>query len=172
QAQVFKELIECSTRLVCMSEKGRHILSEIHGVPNEKIAVIPHGIPDVPFIDPAFHKDQFGVSGRPVLLTFGLLSPGKGIEHAIEALPAIVRRHPQVVYLILGATHPNLVREQGETYRLSLERLAQKLGVAENVMFVNRYVTSEELNDYIGAADIYLTPYLNEAQITSGTLAY
>ncbi len=172
QRQVFQELVSLSTKVVTMTEHGAEMLREIYGVVPEKIAVVPHGIPDVPFLDPNFHKDQFGVAGRPVLLTFGLLSPGKGIEYAIQALPEIVARHPKVVYIILGATHPNLVRDQGETYRLQLERLARDLGVEDHVMFVNRYVDNRELNDFIGAADIYITPYLNEAQITSGTLAY
>lgn len=172
QRRVFLELIDCATRLVCMSRKGRELLGSIYQVPEGKVAVIAHGIPDVPLVDPDSHKEQFDVAGRQVLLTFGLLSPGKGIEYAIEALPAIAGRHPQVVYIILGATHPNLVRDQGETYRLSLARLARRLGVADNVMFVNRYVDDSELHEYIAAADIYLTPYLNEAQITSGTLAY
>ncbi len=172
QSKVFAELLSHSDRLVTMTERGRNMLQSLYGVAPEKIVVIPHGIPDMPFVDPNFYKDQFGLVGRPVLLTFGLLSPGKGIEHAIQALPAIVERHPAVVYIILGATHPNLVREQGETYRLSLERMVRKLGVENHVMFVNRYVTTRELCEFIGAADIYLTPYLNEAQITSGTLAY
>src|SRR4029077_16762044 len=112
----------------------------LYGIPSEKIDVIPHGIPDVPFIDPNFHKDQFGVEGRQVLLTFGLLSPNKGIENVLNALPDIVAEFPNVVYIILGATHPNLVREQGETYRLRLERLAQKNGVSSHVIFFNRFV--------------------------------
>ncbi len=172
QRKVFHELAQASTRLVVMTAKGASMLREIYQTPPEKIAVIPHGIPDVPFVDPNFYKDKFGVAGRPVILTFGLLSPGKGIEYGISALPEIVRRHPDAVYIILGATHPNLVRAEGETYRLSLERLAKKLGVERNVMLVNRYVDNRTLTEYIGAADIYLTPYLNEAQITSGTLAY
>lgn len=172
QKRAMAELIECSSKLVVMTQRGAVMLREIYDVPAEQIAVIPHGIPDVPFVDPGFYKDQFGVRGRPVLLTFGLLSPGKGIEYAIQALPAIVQSHPDVVYIVLGATHPNLVRHNGETYRLSLERLAKELGVEANVMFVNRYVDHRELCEFIGAADIYLTPYLNESQITSGTLAY
>ena len=126
----------------------------------------------MPFVDPNFFKDQFGVEGKTVLLTFGLLSPNKGIEYAIEALPQILERHPEVVYIVLGATHPNLLAREGETYRLRLERLAEARGVKSNVIFYNRYVTLEELQEFIGAADIYLTPYLNEAQITSGTLSY
>ncbi|MCX7868445.1 MAG: glycosyltransferase family 4 protein [Terrimicrobiaceae bacterium] len=172
QLRAFRQVLELSTKVVVMTSHGAGMLREIYGAPEKKIAVIPHGIPDVPFEDPNFYKDQFGVEGRPVLLTFGLLSPGKGIEYALRALPAIAARHPSVVYIILGATHPNLLREQGETYRLSLERLARELGVEDHVMFVNRYVSSQELREYIGAADIYLTPYLNEAQITSGTLVY
>ena len=172
QARVFQELINYSDRLVVMTERGRSMLEQIYNAPKTKISVIPHGIPDMPFVDPNFYKDQFGLVGRTVLLTFGLISPGKGLEFAIEALPAIVEKNPSAVYIILGATHPNLVKEQGETYRLSLERLVHKLGMDDHVMFVNRYVTTQELCEFIGAADIYLTPYLNEAQITSGTLAY
>src|SRR5208283_2173283 len=147
-------------------------LEEIYGIAREKIDVIPHGIPDIPFIDPNFNKDQFGVEGKIVLLTFGLLSPNKGIEHVLNALPAILAEHPNVVYIVLGATHPNELREQGEAYRLGLERLAKKNKVQKNVIFYNRFVDLEELKEFLGAADIYITPYLNEAQITSGTLAY
>src|SRR5208337_5568166 len=114
----------------------------------------------------------FGVEGRTVLLTFGLLSPNKGIEHVLNALPQILAEFPNVVYIVLGATHPNELREQGETYRLSLERLAKRNKVQKNVIFYNRFVALDELEEFIGAADLYITPYLNEAQITSGTLAY
>lgn len=154
QRRVMEELIGQSDALVVMTERGRNILEQAYRAPADKISVIPHGIPDVPFVDPNFYKDQFGVAGRPMMLTFGLLSPGKGIEYGIQALPAIVAKHPDLVYVILGATHPNLVRAEGETYRLSLERLAQSLGVANNVMFVNRYVDDPQLIEYIGAADI------------------
>jgi len=172
QRKVMDELIQRSDRLVVMARKGAEILRETYGVPEAKIDVIPHGIPDIPFADSEFYKAQFGVEGRMVLLTFGLLGPGKGIEHAIEALPEIVRRHPNVVYLILGATHPHLVAREGESYRLGLERLAEERGVKDHVIFYNRFVSLEDLTEFIGATDIYLTPYLNEAQITSGTLAY
>src|SRR4029450_8796095 len=168
QRKVMAELHERSDRFVVMTERGCEFLREIYGVPKEKMDLIPHGIPDIPFIDPNFYKDQFGVEGRTVLLTFGLIGPGKGIEYAIEALPQIVERHPEVVYIILGATHPNLLAHEGERYRLSLERLAETCGVKQHVIFYNRYVTLEELKDFIGAADIYVTPYLNESQITSG----
>jgi len=172
QLRVMKELVRLSSRVIVMAERGRDFLLEVYGTEEEKIDVIPHGIPDVPFVDPNFFKDQFGVEGKQVLLTFGLLSPNKGIGSMIEALPAIAADFPDVVYMILGATHPNLIREQGETYRIGLERLAKKLGVQKNVLFFNRFVGAEELTEFIGAADIYVTPYLNEAQITSGTLAY
>lgn len=172
QRRVLGEIARLSARLVVMSERGAEFLRDIYNVPAEQIDVIPHGIPDMPFADPNYHKDQFGVEGRQVLLTFGLLSPNKGIEVVLNALPEIVAEFPDVVYIILGATHPNLVRDQGETYRLSLERLAQKNGVSRNVLFFNRFVGLDELTEFIGATDIYITPYLNEAQVTSGTLAY
>ncbi len=172
QRQVMAELARRSERLVVMTQKAVGFLRDIYGVPAEKIDVIPHGIPDTTFIDPNSRKDQFGVLGRTVLLTFGLLSPSKGIEYVIDALPRIREAHPDVVYLVLGATHPNLRAREGENYRLQLERLVEARGVKENVIFYNRFVSISELNEFIAAADIYVTPYLNEAQITSGTLAY
>lgn len=172
QRRVMQELIARSTRLVVMSERGRQMLQEIYQAPPTKLDLIAHGIPDIPFVDPNYYKDQFGVEGRVVLLTFGLLSPNKGIQHVLDALPAILAEFPAVVYIVLGATHPNELREQGEVYRLGLERLAKKNKVQKNVIFYNRFVELEELKEFIGAADLYITPYLNEAQITSGTLAY
>jgi glycosyltransferase involved in cell wall biosynthesis len=172
QRRVMRELVSRSTRLVVMTERGRQMLQEIYQAPPAKIDLIPHGIPDIPFVDPNFYKDQFGVEGRLVLLTFGLLSPNKGIEHVLNALPDIVAEFPNIVYIVLGATHPHLMRECGETYRLSLERLAKKNKVQKHVIFYNRFVEIEELKEFIGAADLYVTPYLNEAQVTSGTLAY
>ncbi len=172
QRQVMDELIRLSDRLVVMACKGAEILRETYAAPDSKVDVIPHGIPDVPFAASDPFKDQFSVAGKSVLLTFGLLGPGKGIEHAIRAMPEIIRRHPQTVYLILGATHPNLIAREGEKYRTSLEHLAEDLGVGEQVVFYNRFVSNDDLKGFIGAADIYITPYLNEAQITSGALAY
>jgi len=172
QRKVMEELVRRSDRVVVMAQKGAEILRETYGVPEAKVDIIAHGIPDIPFIDSSFYKAQFGVEGRMVLLTFGLLGPGKGIEYVIEALPEIVKRHPNVVYLVLGATHPHLVARDGESYRLSLKRLAEDRGVKEHVIFYNRFVSLEDLKDFIGVTDVYLTPYLNEAQITSGTLAY
>lgn len=172
QRQVMNELLKRSDRIVVMAQKGAEILRDTYGVAAAKVDIISHGIPDIPLMDSRIYKEQFGVEGRTVLLTFGLLGPGKGIEHAIEALPEIVRHHPDVVYLILGATHPHLVAREGERYRLSLERLAESRGVKEHVIFYNQFVSIEDLKEFIGATDIYVTPYLNEAQITSGTLAY
>ena len=172
QRRVMKELVARSTRIVVMAERGRAMLQEVFQAPPNKIDVIPHGIPNIPFVDPNYYKDQFGVEGRKVLLTFGLLSPNKGIEYVLNALPRILAEFPDVVYIVLGATHPNELREQGETYRLGLNRLAKKNKVQKNVIFYNRFVELDELKEFIGAADIYITPYLNEAQITSGTLAY
>lgn len=172
QMKVMKGLIALSDRLVVMAHKGVEILTETYGVPEEKIDLIPHGIPDVEFMESAAFKEQFGVQGKRVLLTFGLIGPGKGIEHVIEALPEIVKKHPDVIYLVLGATHPNLLAHEGEKYRISLERRAAELGMEKHIIFHNRYVTLDDLKEFIGAADIYLTPYLNVAQVTSGTLAY
>jgi glycosyltransferase involved in cell wall biosynthesis len=172
QRRVMRDLIRLSARLVVMSERGREFLRDVYQAPEAKIDLIPHGIPDLPFADPNFFKDEFGVAGKRVLLTFGLLSPNKGIEFGLRALPGIIREFPNVVYIVLGQTHPNLLRDEGEAYRLSLQRLAKDLGVQKHVVFFNRFVELEELMRFIGAADIYLTPYLTESQITSGTLAY
>jgi glycosyltransferase involved in cell wall biosynthesis len=172
QRRVMLELIARSARLVVMTERGLQMLRDVYQAPPGKIDLIPHGIPDMPFIDPNYYKDQFGVEGRVVLLTFGLLSPNKGIEHVLNALPHILSEFSDVVYIVLGATHPNELNERGEAYRLSLEILAKKNKIEKNVIFYNRFVELEELKEFIGAADLYITPYLNEAQITSGTLAY
>jgi glycosyltransferase involved in cell wall biosynthesis len=172
QRQVLTDLAGLSARIVVMTERARTFLREIYGIPEPKIDLIAHGIPDTPFVDPDPYKDQFGVGGRPVALTFGLLSPNKGIEYMLRAVPEILGSFPDFVYLVLGATHPALVREQGERYRLSLERLARNLGIGNNVIFYNRFVELKELTEFIRAADVYVTPYLNPAQITSGTLAY
>jgi glycosyltransferase involved in cell wall biosynthesis len=172
QRRVLEEIISLSDRVVVMSELGAKFLQSIYHVPEEKIDLIPHGIPDVPFVDPSFHKDLFGVEGKSVLLSFGLLSANKGIENVIEALPTILEKYPNVVYIVVGATHPHVIQNEGETYRLSLQWLAHEKGVEANVIFYNRFVSLEELVQFISASDIYITPYLDAAQITSGTLAY
>jgi glycosyltransferase involved in cell wall biosynthesis len=172
QRRVLKEVAALSDRLVVMSARGVEFLQEVYSIDPGKIDLIPHGVPDVPFVDPSFHKDLFGVEGKMVLLSFGLLSANKGIENVIAALPNILARHPNVVYIILGATHPHVLRNEGETYRLSLQWLAQEKGVEGQVIFYDRFVSLEELIQFISVADIYITPYLDAAQITSGTLAY
>jgi len=172
QRRVLQEIAALSDRVVVMSQRGVEFLQDIYQVPAEKIDLIPHGIPDISFIDPSFHKDLFGVEGKSVLLSFGLLSANKGIENVIAALPAILVKHPNVVYLVVGATHPHVLRAEGEPYRLSLQWMAREKGVEANVIFHNRFVELDELVKFISAADIYITPYLDAAQITSGTLAY
>jgi len=172
QKRVLKEIALLSDRVVVMSERGRADLQEAFDVAPDKIDMIPHGIPDLPFVDPSFHKDVFGVEGKIVLLSFGLLSANKGVENVIAALPEILAAFPNVVYMIVGATHPHVKRHEGETYRLSLQLMAHEKDVEENVIFYNRFVSLEELIEFIGVADIYITPYLNPAQSTSGVLAY
>ena len=172
QRLVLEKVAALSDRVVVMSERGREFLQDIYKIPHSKIDMIHHGIPDVPFVDPSYHKDTFGVEGKIVLLSFGLLSPSKGFEYVVSALPSILEKYPNVVYIILGETHPNVKLQDGESYRLSLHRLAQEKAVESQVIFYNQFVSLEELNQFIGAADIYITPYINQAQITSGTLAY
>ena len=169
---VMCKLSELSDKLVVMSRKASDFLKEIYAVPEEKIVFIHHGIPDTPFIDPSFNKDKFGVEGKKVLLTFGLLSPNKGIEIVLQALPAVIKKHPEAAYIILGATHPHILKFHGDAYRIMLQQLVRKLGIGEHVIFQNRFVELKELCEFLGIADIYVTPYLDEAQITSGTLAY
>jgi len=169
---IIEQLANLSDRLVVMSERSIDFLRDIYEVDAEKIALIPHGIPDVHLADSSTYKDKFGLSDKKVLLTVGLLSPGKGIETAIHALPEIVKSHPDVIYLIVGSTHPHLQAIQGEDYRIGLHLLAKELGVEDHVQYYEHFVDDEELLKYIGAADIYLTPYLNQEQIISGALIY
>jgi glycosyltransferase involved in cell wall biosynthesis len=170
QRRAMNEIARLSRRLVVMSAHGAALLHNVHGVPEHKIDIIPHGIPSVPFARRS--KKELGIEGESVILTFGLLSPDKGIEHVIDALPAILARHPDTVYVVLGATHPHIKERYGESYRESLERRAQGLGVESSMIFHNRFVSRGELVKFLSAADIYVTPYLNPEQSTSGTLAY
>ena len=169
---IIMQLSEFSDRLVVMSERSVEFLRDIYQIPEEKIVLIHHGIPDVPFVEADAYKDKFGVSDKKIILTFGLLSPDKGIEMVIDALPEIVKAHPQVIYMVVGATHPHLKMEQGEDYRNSLYLRAKELGVSDYIVFHDRFVADEDLLEFVCAADIYVTPYTNEAQIISGTLAY
>jgi glycosyltransferase involved in cell wall biosynthesis len=171
QRSVLEEITRLSDRVVVMSEQAAEFLREVYAVPDSKIDIIPHGVPDFQFMDPNYFKDRFGTEGKSVLLTFGLLSPNKGIENVIRALPAILAKHPNVVYIVSGATHPHIRRREGERYRKELQALAKLLGIAAHVMLLNRFVSAEELVEHVGAADIYITPYRQEAQIVSGTLA-
>ena len=170
QRRAMDEITQLSERLVVMSAHGAALLRNVHGVPEHKIDVIPHGIPSVPFA--GRHKNRLGVEGKSMILTFGLLSPDKGIEHVVDALPAILARYPDTVYIVLGATHPHIKERDGEIYRESLERRAQTLGVDSNMIFHNRFVSRRELTEFLSAADIDVTPYLKPEQSTSGTLAY
>jgi len=172
QRIVMEEITALSERLIVMSKHSLRILQEVFHVPEGKIDLIPHGVPDLPFGDPDSYKNLTGTEGKDVLLMLGLLSPTKGIERVIEALPRIVANHPEVVYVIVGATHPHIWRREGDQYRLQLQALAGKLGVERNVIFHNRFVSPEEMAQFVGSADIYITPYPHEAQAVSGTLAY
>ncbi|MDD4237357.1 MAG: glycosyltransferase [Desulfotomaculaceae bacterium] len=166
------EVIQHSQRVVVMSNKAIEILREIYYVPQEKIVMIPHGVPDLPFVGTSYFKKELGFSGRFILLSFGLLSPGKGFEQVLEALPKVIGDHPDVLYIILGKTHPEVAKIHGERYRESLQKLVRENKLENNVLFIDKFVTNEELYNYISASDVYLTPYLSQEQITSGTLAY
>src|ERR1700723_2970341 len=172
QRAVVERIVEASSKVVVMAHKARELLRSVYHVPDDKIEVIPHGIPDVAFVAPDAAKAKLGFAGRPVILTFGLLSPNKGIEVMIDAMPSILRSRPDAVYVVLGASHPNLVREQGEAYRESLTARVRELGVEDHVVFLDQFVDQTTLLEFISMCDIYVTPYLNEAQMTSGTLAY
>jgi glycosyltransferase involved in cell wall biosynthesis len=172
QRRTLRKIADLSSTVVVMAEKGRQLLNAVYEIPPHKIEVIPHGIPDCAYVEPDAAKRRHGFDNQAVILTFGLLSPNKGIEHMIEAMPAILKSRPDAVYVVLGATHPNLVRREGEAYRARLQARAAALGVAEHVVFLDRFVDQATLVDYISMCDVYVTPYLNESQMTSGTLAY
>ena len=166
------DICEASQNIIVMNERGVGMLQDIYDVPAKKIKLIPHGIPDLPFVDSSYYKHKFGMEGRKTILTFGLLNKDKGIEMVLQALPEIVKVNPKVLYIILGATHPSVVRHDGEAYRFSLKRMVKELNLQENVIFHNRFVGTEELHNFLCAADIYITPYRKKEQLTSGTLAF
>jgi glycosyltransferase involved in cell wall biosynthesis len=172
QRRVMEQIAERSDRLVVMSAYSACVLRQVFGVPADKIDLIPHGIPDLPFVEPDVYKEALSVAGKAVLLTFGLLSPNKGFESAIRALPRILSRHSNAVYVIAGATHPHVRAREGDRYRGQLQALARELGVEKEVIFHNRFVSPKEMRALVGSADIYVTPYCHEAQAVSGTLAY
>lgn len=172
QHTVMRRIIDASAQIVVMADKGFELLRSVHGVPPHKIDIIPHGIPDSPFLETRRAKERLNYAGKMIILTFGLLSPSKGIEFVIDAMPEIIKSCPDAVYIILGATHPNLLRDEGETYRKSLMARVRRLGIVDHVVFSNQFVDQDVLLDYLSICDVYVTPYLNEAQMTSGTLAY
>ncbi|OYY91793.1 MAG: glycosyl transferase family 1 [Sphingomonas sp. 28-66-16] len=172
ERRVMEGLLRRSARVIVMAERGREILQRVHGFGGKAVVMIPHGVPERTFADSSLFKPRFGWQGRKVVLTFGLLAPNKGIETMIEAMPAVVAAHPDALYVVLGATHPNLVAHEGEAYRDRLRAQAATLGISDHVRFVDAFVEHEELIDFLQAADIYATPYVNPAQITSGTLSY
>lgn len=172
ERRVMEGLLRRAAKVVVMAERGREILERVYGASARNIVMIPHGVPDRDFVNPDTLKPRFGWEGRKVVLTFGLLAPNKGIETIIDALPAVVEAQPDVLYVVLGATHPNLVAHEGEAYRDRLKALAAERGVADHVDFIDAFLEHDELIDYLQAADIYATPYTNPAQITSGTLSY
>jgi len=172
QRRVIMAILAASARVVVMAQKGRSILIDTYGADPDKIIVIPHGIPDMPLIIPQRAKEKLGFADHRIILTFGLISPNKGIETMIEAMPVVLAAAPDAVYVVMGATHPTLLREAGEAYRESLVALVHKLGLDGHVVFLNRFVDRPELLQHIAMCDVYVTPYLVESQMTSGTLAY
>jgi polysaccharide biosynthesis protein PslF len=170
--RVTRELCENATKVVALSATGQNLLESVYGIDPTRLQVIHHGVPDVPFQDTHAAKASFGIGQRTVISTFGLISRGKGLEYAIEAMRGVVKRHPETLYLILGETHPVVRRHEGESYRESLHSMVHEFGLNYNVQLVDKYLDFDEVVSYLAATDIYLTPYLNPAQIASGTLAY
>lgn len=170
--EITRHLVARSAKVIVMNPLAFELLERDYKVSTRKVVLIHHGAPDVPFGEREKAKRELELSGRFVISTFGLISRGKGLEYAIQALPQVVEKHPKVLYLILGETHPNVRRNEGESYREELQALVQELRLENHVQFVNRYLTKSELIRYLQATDVYLTPYLNPNQIVSGTLAY
>jgi glycosyltransferase involved in cell wall biosynthesis len=166
------DVCEASNKVIVMNKRGIRMLRDIYGVSEQKIKLIPHGIPDLPLTHNGYYKHQLGMAGRRTILTFGLLNKNKGIEVMLKALPTIVKADPSVLYIILGATHPEVLRQEGQSYKSNLDKIVKELGLQRNVVFHNRFVNDEELFQFLGAADIYVTPYLHREQLTSGTLAF
>jgi glycosyltransferase involved in cell wall biosynthesis len=166
------DVCKASDKVIVMNKRGIRILRHIFGVAEEKIELIPHGIPDLPFADSNYYKRKLGMLGRKTILTFGLISRNKGIEVMLGALPAIVKADSSILYIVLGATHPEVLRHEGQDYKFKLEKMVLDLGLQKNVVFYNSFVSNEELFQFLGAADVYITPYLHREQLTSGTLAF
>ena len=166
------DICKASCRVITMNERGVSMLRDIYKIPTRKIKLIAHGIPDLPFVDSNYYKHKFGLEDHRTILTFGLLSKNKGIEAMLKAMPAIVKSEPSIIYIILGMTHPNVLKHEGESYRFSLQQMVKDLNLQEHVIFHNRFVDDTELHNFLCATDIYITPYLNEKQLTSGTLSF
>ncbi|MDD2432323.1 MAG: glycosyltransferase family 4 protein [Clostridia bacterium] len=172
QLKTMKKVCEYSTKIVVLAQKAASLLQDVYNVPREKIVMIHHGTPNLPFLDPAYYKEEFQAEGKKIMLTFGLLGPNKGIEYVLQALPKVVEKFPDLIYFILGATHPGVIERFGEKYRQSLEKIVLDNNLQKNVIFFNQYVSMERLLEFVKAADIYINPYVNKEQISSGTLAY
>ncbi len=172
QRQSTLDVCDASYKVITMNERGVSMLRDIYGISTEKIELIAHGIPDLPFVDSSYYKHKFGMEGRRTILTFGLLNQNKGIEVMLEAMPAIVHAEPSALYIVLGMTHPSVRKYEGESYRFRLQRMVKDLGLQEHVIFHNRFVDDKELHNFLCAADIYVTPYLKREQLTSGTLSF
>jgi glycosyltransferase involved in cell wall biosynthesis len=172
EVEAIRTLSARAERLVVLNSRAVPLLRTAYGIATDHVTVIPHGTPEVNLARRPLIRTRYGLSRQRVVSTFGLLSPGKGLEHAIEAVARIAHQHPDLHYYILGQTHPGVIRDSGETYRESLEALAEKWGITDRIHFVNRYLTLDEVLDWLLATDVYVTPYLNANQITSGTLAY
>ncbi|MFC1677751.1 glycosyltransferase [Planctomycetota bacterium] len=166
------DVCNASYKVITMNKRGVGMLSDGHDIPKNKIELIPHGIPDLPFVDSNYYKHKFGMEGRRTILTFGLLSKNKGVEVMIRAMPKIIEADPSALYIILGMTHPSVLKNDGESYRFSLQQMVKELGCAEHVIFHNRFISDEELQNFLCATDVYVTPYLNREQLTSGTLSF
>jgi len=171
----YRSLVDvCNTsyKVITMNKRGVGMLRNIYGIAGKKVELISHGIPDLPFVDSNYYKHKFGMESRRTILTSGLLNKNKGIEFMLRAMPAIIEAEPSVLYIVLGMTHPSVLKHDGESYRFSLQRIVKELGLQKHVIFHNRFVNDEELQNFLCAADIYVTPYLNREQLTSGTLSF
>ena len=175
EPDTYKSLVDvcnASYKIITMNERGLEMLNDIYGISGKKVELISHGIPDLPFVDSNYYKHKFGLESRKTILTFGLINRNKGIELMLKAMPKIIKADPSVVYIVLGMTHPSVLKHEGESYRFSLQQIVKELGLQDHVIFHNRFVNDEELHNFLCATDIYVTPYLNKEQLTSGTLSF